>query len=110
MTTCYALDLKNDPALIAAYEEWHRAVRPEVLEYLKQQVISSCSIHRAGPRLFMIVESDGGAATDGGGASLPPRVQKWEDLMATHQHLLPFAQAGEKCVRMDRIFDRLATE
>ncbi len=35
MITCYALDLKNDPALIAAYEAWHRAVWPEVLEHLK---------------------------------------------------------------------------
>lgn len=105
MTTCYALDLKNDPALIAAYEEWHRAVWPEVLEHLKQQGIRSCSIHRAGNRLFMIVESDTGAATDGGGAPLPPRVQEWEDLMATYQQPLPFATPGEKWVRMDRIFN-----
>jgi L-rhamnose mutarotase len=105
MTTCYALDLKNDAALIAAYESWHRAVWPDVLEHLKRQGIRSCSIHRTGNRLFMIVGSDSGAATDGGGSPLPPRVQEWEDLMATYQQALPFAKPGEKWVRMDRIFD-----
>jgi len=105
MITCYALDLKNDPALIAAYEEWHQAVWPEVLEHLGRQGIRSCSIHRAGDRLFMIVESDTAVATDGGGAALPPRVQEWEDLMATFQQSLPFASPGEKWVRMARIFD-----
>jgi L-rhamnose mutarotase len=53
----------------------------------------------------MIVESETGTATDGGGAPLPPRVQEWEDLMATYQQALPFAKPGEKWVRMDRIFD-----
>ncbi|MBK8612229.1 MAG: L-rhamnose mutarotase [Flavobacteriales bacterium] len=105
MITCYALDLKNDPALIAAYEAWHRAVWPEVLEHLKAQGIRSCSIHRAGDRLCMMLESESGAATDGGGGPLPPRVQEWEDLMASYQQPLPFAKPGEKWVRMDRIFD-----
>ena len=105
MTTCYALDLKDDPALIAAYEQWHRHVWPEVLEYLRAQGITRCTIHRAGNRLFMITESTSGTATDGGGAPLPPRVQQWEELMGTFQQALPFARPGEKWVRMERIFE-----
>lgn len=105
MTTCYALDLKDDPALIAAYDDWHQRVWPEVLEHLRKSGITHCSVHRAGNRLFMVVESSTGAATDGGGASLPPRVQAWEDLMATFQQPLPFAKEGEKWVRMERVFD-----
>ena len=105
MTTCFALDLKDDPALIAEYEQWHRQVWPEVLEHLRTQGITRCAIHRAGNRLFMITESAGGAATDGGGATLPPRVQEWEELMERFQQPLPFAQAGEKWVRMEAIFD-----
>ena len=31
-----ALDLKDDPALIAAYEAHHRAVWPEVLDHLRR--------------------------------------------------------------------------
>lgn len=105
MTNCYALDLKDDPALIAAYEQWHRNVWPEVLEHLRNSGIARCTIHRAGNRLFMVVESSTGAATDGGGSGLPPRVQEWEKLMETFQQPLPFAQAGEKWVRMEEIFD-----
>ena len=105
MTTCYALDLKDDPALIAEYERWHRSVWPEVLEHLRNNGISQCSIHRAGNRLFMIVESGTGTATDGGGAALPARVQEWEDLMSTFQQPLPFAKEGEKWVKMERVFD-----
>lgn len=105
MTTCYALDLKDDPAVIEAYEHWHRNVWPEVLDHLRVQGITRCTIHRAGNRLFMIVESTTGAATDGGGLALPPRVREWEELMATFQKPLPFAGPGEKWVRMERIFD-----
>ena len=105
MTTCYALDLKDDPALIAAYDNWHTRVWPEVLEHLRKSGITRCEIHRTGSRLFMTVESGSGAATDGGGAALPSRVQEWEDLMATFQQPLPFAKPGEKWVRMEKIFD-----
>jgi L-rhamnose mutarotase len=105
MTTCYALDLKDDPVLIVEYERWHRNVWPEVLEHLRAQGITGCEIHRAGNRLFMIVESTTGAATDEGGLALPPRVREWEEFMSTFQQPLPFAKAGEKWVRMERIFD-----
>jgi len=105
MIHCYALDLKDDPNLIAAYDDWHRRVWPEVLEHLQRSGIRRCTIHHAGNRLFMITESDAPVATDGGGAALPPRVQAWEDLMAGFQQALPFAKPGEKWVHMERIFD-----
>lgn len=105
MIDCYALDLKNEPALIAEYERWHRDVWPEVLDHLRAQGITRCTIHRAGNRLFMILDSNTGAATDGGGVVLPPRVREWEELMSTFQQSLPFARPGEKWVRMERIFD-----
>ena len=105
MIACFALDLKDDPALIAEYDRWHRKVWPEVLEHLRAQGITRCTIHRAGNRLFMITEGGSGAATDGGGAAVPARVQEWEDLMNTFQQPLPFAKPGEKWVRMEKIFD-----
>ncbi|HQQ99123.1 MAG TPA: L-rhamnose mutarotase, partial [Cyclobacteriaceae bacterium] len=33
---CYALDLKDDPQLIAAYEAAHQNVWPEILSSLKE--------------------------------------------------------------------------
>ncbi|MBL7962891.1 MAG: L-rhamnose mutarotase [Flavobacteriales bacterium] len=101
----YALDLKDDAALIAEYDAWHQRVWPEVLEHLRQSGINRCTIHRAGNRLFMTVESTTGAATDGGGVPLPPRVQEWEQLMDRLQQRLPFAKPGEKWVLMHIIFD-----
>lgn len=101
----YALDLKDDVALIAAYEAWHQRVWPEVLEHLQASGITRCSIHRAGNRLFMTVESRTGASTDGSGAELTERVQQWEELMDTYQQRLPFAKTGEKWVLMETIFD-----
>ena len=101
----YALDLKDDAALIAEYEAWHTRVWPEVLDHLRQSGITRCTIHRAGNRLFMTVESNSGASTDGGGGSLPQRVQEWEDLMDHFQQRLPFAQPGEKWVLLHTIFD-----
>lgn len=101
----YTLDLKDDHALIAEYEASHQRVWPEVLEHLRQSGISRCTIHRAGNRLFMSVESSTGAPTDGGGAALPARVQEWEELMDRYQQRLPFAKSGEKWVELKEIFD-----
>jgi L-rhamnose mutarotase len=105
MTRHYVLDLKDDPVLIAEYEAWHQRVWPEVLEHLRCSGITRCSIHRAGNRLFMSVESGTGMATDGGGAPIPARVQEWEDVMDRYQQRLPFAKPGEKWVVLETIFD-----
>lgn len=101
----YTLDLKDDPELIAQYDDWHTRVWPEVLEHLQRSGITRCSIHRAGNRLFMTVESLTGATTDGSGAALPERVQQWEDLMDIYQQRLPLAKPGEKWVLLETIFD-----
>ena len=34
---CLALDLKDDPVLIAKYEEYHSKVWPEILDSLRDQ-------------------------------------------------------------------------
>ena len=41
-----ALDLKNDPHLIAEYEAHHQAVWPEILASIKASGILDCSIYR----------------------------------------------------------------
>jgi L-rhamnose mutarotase len=101
----YALDLKDDPELIAEYEAWHRRVWPEVLEHLQRSGITRCTIRRAGNRLFMSVESSTGAPTDGGGGALPDRVREWEDQMDGYQQRLPFAKPGEKWTELHALFD-----
>ena len=103
---CLALDLKDDPELIAEYEDHHRAVWPEVLASIRDSGILDMEIHRAGNRLFMVMEVsddfsfEAKARADGAN----PRVQAWEELMWRFQQPLPWAEPGEKWILMERIF------
>jgi L-rhamnose mutarotase len=61
MTTrrCHILDLVDDPAAIAAYEDWHRPGRTpaSIIEALRKNGVEAMEIYRAGDRLVMIVET-----------------------------------------------------
>ena len=104
---CLALDLKDDPALIAKYEAYHRNVWPEILDSLRESGITNMEIYRIANRLFMIIEVsddfsfDKKAKMDANNA----RVQDWEVLMWDYQQALPIAKPGEKWLPMERIFD-----
>ncbi|WP_276390024.1 L-rhamnose mutarotase [Eudoraea chungangensis] len=104
---CLALDLKEDPKLIEAYDRYHREVWPEVLESLTTSGIEHMEIYRIENRLFMIIEVsddfsfDKKANLDADNA----KVQEWEILMWKFQQALPFAKPGEKWVLMEKIFE-----
>ena len=53
---CLALDLKEDPKLIADYETYHQSVWPEIIASIKEAGIVSLEIYRVSNRLFMIME------------------------------------------------------
>lgn len=103
---CLTLDLKNDSALIAEYEAYHREVWPEIKESIRSAGILAMEIYRFGNRLFMIMETvdnfsfEQKAAMD----TANSRVQEWEELMWRFQQPLPGAKAGEKWMAMERIF------
>ncbi len=103
---CLALDLKDDPDLIAEYENYHKNVWPEIIESIKQSGIEVLDIYRTGNRMFMIIEANDNfslqkkAATD----TANPKVQEWENLMWKFQKALPWAKPGEKWILMDKIF------
>ena len=103
---CMALDLKNDPALIAEYEEYHKNVWPEILQSIRESGITDMQIYRWQNRLFMIVETDERFSFKAKSMAdaLNPRVQEWENLMWTYQQALPGALPGEKWQLMDKIF------
>ncbi|MBI1226751.1 MAG: L-rhamnose mutarotase [Bacteroidetes bacterium] len=104
-----ALDLKDDPALIAEYERWHApgGVWPEVLESIKSQGIIGLDIYRTGNRLFMVMEvkEDFSFEKKAAADAANPRVQAWEELMWKFQQPLPWAKDGEKWVLMEKIFE-----
>ena len=104
---CLALDLKDDDALIAKYEEYHTKVWPEVLDSLTNSGINHMEIYRVGNRLFMIIEVEDNFCFDRK-AKLDAdneKVQQWEVLMWNYQQALPFAKAGEKWLPMNKIFE-----
>ncbi|MEN9696599.1 MAG: hypothetical protein RLZ56_20 [Bacteroidota bacterium] len=106
MRYCLALDLKNDPQLIAAYDEYHRSVWPEVLASIKDAGIQQLEIYRVSNRLFMIIEAPADFSFEQKAAMDTKNeiVQQWEQTMWDYQLALPIAKPGEKWVLMEKIF------
>ncbi len=108
---CLALDLKDDPALIAEYEKYHRAVWPEILKSIHGSGIEQMEIYRFENRLFMIMEVSADFSFEKKAAmdAANPKVQEWEELMWQYQQALPGAKAGEKWKIIEKIFDLKAS-
>ena len=103
---CLALDLKDDPQLIADYKRYHQKIWPEITESIKRSGIEDLEIYLLGTRLFMIMEVNDAfsfAAKDAADRS-DQTVQEWEQLMWRFQKPLPQAKPGEKWLLMERIF------
>lgn len=103
---CLALDLVNDPVLIAEYEAYHQNVWPEIKKSITDAGIAQMEIYRFGNRLFMIMDVTDQFSFDEKGAAdaANPKVQEWEQLMWKYQQAVPGAKPGEKWVLMDKIF------
>ncbi|MEQ5843070.1 L-rhamnose mutarotase [Paraburkholderia acidicola] len=104
---CLTLDLRDDPASIAAYDRYHRAVWPEVLDHLRLSGIHDMTIWRRGNRLTMLIETAPSfdLAQLVVTASSHPRVKEWEQLMATFQQPLADAQGAGLWQPMDEVFN-----
>jgi L-rhamnose mutarotase len=104
---CLTLDLKNDPALIEAYEAYHEKVWPEVLESIRDSGIHDLQIYRWQNRLFMIMETDECFSFEAkaGADAANPKVQEWEAMMWKYQEALPGTKPGEKWQLMEKIFE-----
>jgi len=104
---CLALDLKDDPKLIAEYEAYHKKVWPEIIDSIKNSGIEILDIYRTGTRMFMIIEANNDFSFEKKAAmdAANPKVQEWEELMWKYQQPLPGAATGGKWVLMDKIFE-----
>jgi L-rhamnose mutarotase len=111
MRYCLALDLKNDPALIAEYERYHTEIWPEITASILDSGILAMEIYRVGNRLFMVMETttDFSFEQKAQMDATNPKVQEWETFMWNYQQALPTAQPHEKWQLMTKIFE-LKTE
>lgn len=103
---CLALDLKNDPVLIAEYEAYHKEIWPEIKKSIVDSGIVNMEIYRIMNRLFMIMEVNDTFSFEKKDAAdaANPKVQEWEALMWKYQQALPVAKPGEKWVFTEKIF------
>lgn len=103
---CLALDLKDDEQLISEYENYHKAVWPEIKKSITDSGITNMEIYRVANRLFMIMETTNDFSFEekskADGAN--EKVQEWEKLMWKYQQALPTAKPGEKWILMEKIF------
>jgi L-rhamnose mutarotase len=104
------IDLKDDDAIIAAYDAHHAAVWPEVAAGLRGIGIERMRIWRLGSRLFMLMETvdgfepvrDFARYMDGPGSE---RIREWQSLMDSFQERAPGARDGEWWADMQLVFD-----
>ncbi len=105
---CLALDLKDDPELIARYRQWHApgGPPPEIMKSIRDAGIEEMQIFLTGNRLFMVMDVSErfSAAAKAAADAASPAVQAWERRMEEFQQYLPWAKPGEKWVEMTRIF------
>jgi L-rhamnose mutarotase len=110
---CFALDLNNDPELIAEYERWHQPDRiwPDILQSLRSSGIEEAEIFRTHDRLVLVLEVPADFSLDAKAAAdaANERVTAWETVMWRYQKPLPWARPGEKWILMQRIFSMRET-
>ncbi|MGO4773403.1 L-rhamnose mutarotase [Flavobacterium sp. W22_SRS_FK3] len=104
---CFALDLKNDPDLIAEYIELHKNVWPEIQKSILDSGIINLEIYNVADRLVMIMETDAGFSFEKKSKldTSNPKVQEWETLMWKFQKAIPGSKPGEKWILMNKIFE-----
>jgi L-rhamnose mutarotase len=106
-----AVDLKDDPQVIASYVAHHQRVWPEVLRSLRAAGVADMEIVLLGRRLVMIVETSGDfRAAFASHIASDPRVAQWEALMRSMQEPPPGREPDEWWAVMQPVFRFNATE
>ncbi|WP_302328329.1 MULTISPECIES: L-rhamnose mutarotase [unclassified Sphingobacterium] len=102
-----ALDLVDDPKMIAEYEDHHRRVSAEIKKSITDAGVTVMDIYRFANRLFMIMEVDESFSFERKDKmdAENPAVQVWEQLMWKYQESIPGSKPGEKWVMMEQIFE-----
>src|SRR5215510_4659303 len=99
---CLALDLKDDPKLIAEYRRYYEKIWPEITKSIRDAGIVNMEIYLLGTRMFMIMEVNETFSFEAKARAdqEDPKVREWEELMWRFQKPLPNAKPGEKWMPM----------
>jgi L-rhamnose mutarotase len=101
------VNLKDDPAAIAAYRRHHAEVWPEVTDSLRRAGVRRMDIHLLGRSLVMIVDLEDGLDVNRAFAThraSNARVAEWEALMKTLQEPVAAAEPGDWWAIMEPVF------
>ncbi|SKA24083.1 L-rhamnose mutarotase [Consotaella salsifontis] len=105
---CFAVDIHDDPELIARYREWHRPGGPPaaVTAAIRADDIRALEIYLVGDRMFMLMEQGDrfDAVAKSKSDAENAEVRAWDALMRSFQKALPFAPKGSTWVEMERIY------
>jgi L-rhamnose mutarotase len=107
MTTfALALDLRDDPELIARYRARHQAVPAAVEARLLGAGVERLDIYGTGNRLFMVLELPDGAdpGTAFAGLNDDPAYAAWDAEMRELQVPVPSARPGELWSSMEHLY------
>jgi L-rhamnose mutarotase len=108
-TYCLALDLQDDPELIAEYKKYHELenIWPEVIANIKGHGILSEEIYLLGTRLVMVLQTTDDFSFEAKAIAerANQKMQEWEALMWKYQKPFPQARPGEKWILMEKIFE-----
>ena len=101
------VNLRDDPAAIAAYREHHQRVWPDVVDSLRRAGVKRMDIHMLGRMAVMIVDVADGLDVRrvfAAHQASSPRVREWEQLMKSLQEPAPEAAPGEWWAKMEPVF------
>ncbi len=106
---CFAVDIANDPELIARYKALHKPGGPpaEVTASIRNDDIRVLEIYLVGDRMFMIMEQGDGfdAEAKSERDADNPAVVAWDAMMKkTFQKPLPCAPTGSTWIEMEKIY------
>ena len=106
---CYALDLKNDSALIGLYKKYHTpdGIWKEIPVGIRESGVSDMEIYLLENHMFLIVEIPDSLDLDVVWEKMGQldRQSEWQGFTWQFQQALPMAMDDEKWILMDRIFD-----
>ncbi len=103
-----ALNLKDDPAVIEKYKEYHRNVWPDVVTGLRKVGIDKMRIFLLGRRMFMYIETADDFEYPGDFVRYmeqTERAQEWDDLMVSFQEKVDEAKPDELWAEMEQVYD-----